>query len=379
MSTRPDHSLRHPEAAAKRPSKDDRPRALSSLQEKLSPVVVAIAALFFGAQAALAQPSAIDALATYGGPDREQRLVEGAKKEGELMLYSSMQHDSVAPLQKAFEEKYGIKIRIWRGAGTDILRRVTTEAKGSRFELDVSETDGFALEALYREGLLREVRSAYHGDLIPVALRTHAHWVGTRLNIHVAVYNTNLVKKEILPKSYADLLDPRFKGMLAIETDDYDWFGAVVTLLGEEKGLKLFRDIVAGNGLSVRKGHTHLTNLAAAGEVPLALTVYMQNVDVAKKNGAPVEWLLIPPSIARANGIAMAKRAPHPHAALLFYDFMLSDGQKVMLQREFVPTSRKIPTVASGIDLKFIDPAIVLDSGERWQRLYNEVIRGRRR
>jgi len=327
----------------------------------------------------LAQPVDIPSLATYMGPDREQRLIEGAKREGELMLYSSMQHDSVLPLQKAFEAKYGIKIRIWRGAGTDILRRVTTEAKGNRFELDVAESDGFALEALYREGLLQQVRSPYHADLIPVALRPHAAWVGTRLNIHVAVYNTNRVKKELLPKTYDDLLDPKYKDMLGIEADDYDWFGMIVTQLGEERGLKLFRDIVATNGLSVRKGHTHLTNLAAAGEVPLGLTVYLQNVDVAKKNGAPVEWLALPPTIARANGVAMAKRAPHPYAALLFYDFMISDGQRIMLQREFVPTSQKIRSVLDRVTPHFVDPDLVLDNGEKWQRLYNDVIRGSRR
>ena len=303
-----------------------------------------LAALLMPADATRAQEGAT-ALATYQGADRAQRLIEGAKREGELTLYTSMQLESSAPLQKAFEEKYGVKIRVWRGSGKDILQRAVTEAQANRADLDIVESDGFALEALYREGLLQEVRSPYLADLIPQALRPHAQWVGTRVNITAAVYNTNLVKKDTLPKSYQDLLDPAFKGALGIEADDYDWFGMLVGLLGEERGLKLFRDIVAGNGLSVRKGHTLLTNLVAAGEVPIGLTVFMQNADVAKKNGAPLDWFLIPPAIARANGIAMAKRAPHPHAALLFYDFMLSDGQQIMLKREFVPTSRKIPSV----------------------------------
>jgi iron(III) transport system substrate-binding protein len=149
----------------------------------------------------------------------------------------------------------------------------------------------------------------------------------------------------------------------------------LVGLLGEEAGVKLFRDIVAINGMSVRKGHTLLTNLVAAGEVPIGLTVFMQNVDVAKKNGAPLDWFLIPPAIARPNGIALAKRAPHPHAALLFYDFMLSDGQQIMLKREFVPTSRKVPSLLSRISLNFVDPDIVLDGGDKWQKLYNQVVR----
>src|SRR3954453_15373177 len=317
----------------------------------------------------------VAALASYLGPDREQRLIEGAKKEGELTLYTSMQLESSMPLQKACEEKYAIKVRVWRGSGKDILRRAVAEAQANRNDLDIVESDGFALEALHREALLQAVKSPYHADLIPEALRPQGQWVGTRVNIFTGVYNTNLVKPETLPKSYADLLNPAFKGKLGIEADDYDWFGMVVGLLGEDTGLKLFRDIVATNGMSVRKGHTLRTNLVAAGEVPIGLTVYMQNADVAKKNGAPLDWFLISPAIARPNGIALARRAPHPHAALLFYDFMLSDGQQIMLKREFVPTSRKVQSILSKIKLNFVDPAIVMDSGDKWQKLYNQVVR----
>ncbi len=323
---------------------------------------------------AFAQPSGAAALAAYQGADRERLLMAGAKRESELTLYSSMQVDSIIPLQKAFEAKYGVKIRIWRGSGKDILGRVVTEAAASRNDVDIMESDGFALETLRREKLLQEVRSPFLADLIPEALGPQAQWVGTRVSIFVGVYNTRLVKKESLPGSYEELRNPAYKGMLGIEADDDDWFGSVVGLIGEEKGLKLFRDIVATNGMSVRKGHTLLTNLVAAGEVPIGLTVFMQNADVARKAGAPVDWFLIPPTIARANAIAMAKRAPHPNAALLFYDFMLSDGQQIMLGREFVPTSRKISSVLSRISVNFVPPDVVLDQGAKWQKLYRDTV-----
>jgi iron(III) transport system substrate-binding protein len=315
-------------------------------------------------------------LATYQGADREQRLIEGAKREGELTLYSSMQVESLTPLQRGFEAKYGVKVRIWRGGGKDILQRVVTEAAGGRHEVDVMESDSFALEALGREGQLQAVSSPYAADLVPQA-RERRLWVRTRVNIVVAVYNTRLVKKEKLPKTYEDLLDPAFKGQLGIEADDYDWFGMLMGLVGEARGLKLFRDIVARNGISVRKGHTHLTNLAAAGEVPIGLTVFMQNVDVARKNGAPVDWFLLPPTIARPAAMGMAKVAPHPSAALLYYDFMLSEGQKIMLGREFVPTSTKIPSVLSRISVDFVSDELVLDQGAKWQKLYDDVLAGR--
>lgn len=337
-----------------------------------------IAALMTSPIPARAQPADAAALAGYLGPDRERMLLEGAKREGELTLYSSMQVDSITPLQKAFETKYGVKVRIWRGSGKDILQRVLTEAAGNRYDVDIAESDSFALEALHREGLLQPVESPYFADLIPEALRPQHQWVGTRLNIVAGVYNTQLVKPESLPKSYEDLRDPRFRGMLGIEADDYDWFGMVVGLMGEEKGLRLFRDIVSANGISVRKGHTLLTNLAAAGEVPIGLTVFMQNVDVAHQNGASVDWFLLPPTVARPDAMGVAKRAPHPTAALLFYDFMLSDGQQVMLGRRFMPASRKIPTLVSSgrIAVNFVPPDLVLDQGAKWQKLYTELLRG---
>jgi ABC-type Fe3+ transport system substrate-binding protein len=341
---------------------------------RICSILVAAALLALCGPPARAQPASPSALALYQGADRARLLLDGAKQEGELTLYSSMQVDSIAPLQKAFEAKYGVKIRIWRGSGKDILRRAMVESAANRNDVDILESDGFALEALVRENLLQEVSSPYLADLIPEALRPQRQWVGTRLNIFTGVYNTNLVKKESLPKTYDDLRAPAYKGMLGIEADDYDWFGMVVGLIGEDKALPLFRDIVARNGMSVRKGHTLLTNLAAAGEVPIGLTVFMQNADVARKAGAPVDWFLLPPTIARPNAIAMARRAPHPHAALLFYDFMLSEGQQIMLGREFVPTSRKIPSVLDRIKVSFVSPDLVLDQGAKWQQLYSDIV-----
>jgi iron(III) transport system substrate-binding protein len=339
-------------------------------------VAFAIGLLLAPAARAQSDWAALDALP---GPERAQRLIGGAKKEGELTLYGSMQVVSYSFLQKAFEQAYGVKIRLWRGAGAEILQRTVSEAKASRADFDAAETDGFALETMHREGLLAPVKSPYHADLIPEAVRPHGEWVGTRVNISAGAYNTSVMKPADLPKTFPDLLAPRFKGQLGIEADDYDWFGITMNLLGEEKGLALFRQLVATNGLSIRRGHTLLTNLVAAGEVTIGLDVYMQNVDVAKKTGAPVDWFLISPAVARFNGIAVAKRAPHPYAARLFYDFMLNEGQRIMLQREFVPASRKVRSVLDRVTLNFADPGVVIDQGEKWQRLYSEVVRSGRR
>ena len=145
------------------------------------------------------------------------------------------------------------------------------EARGRRFDADVFETGVIALELLQRERLLQEMKTSAVSALAAAAGPPHRQWLGTRFNIFSATYNTRLIRQDELPKHYDDLLDRHWKGKLGVEAEDSDWFGAVVTELGEERGLKLFRDIVASNGISVRKGHTLLASFVASGNCRLRL------------------------------------------------------------------------------------------------------------
>ncbi len=328
------------------------------------------------APAAVAQSSSPQGsleAATYKGADRQQRLIAGAKKEGTLLLYTSAPPDDVAILTDTFEKKYGVKVRVWRASAENVLNRTVTEARGNRFEVDIIDTNGPEMESLHREKLLQAVNSPYLVDLIPQAIQPHREWVGTRLNIFAFGYNPNLVKKADLPKSYEDLLDPKWKGKLGVDATDDDWFSAVVGVLGEARGLKLFREIVAKNGISVRKGHTLLTNLVISGEVPMALTVYNYKAEQLKNKGAPIDWFVFSPAIARSNGAGVLRHAPHPNAAVLYYDFMLSDAQTILLKRDFVPTSKKADTKLNRMPIKFIDSAVILDENDKWNKLFDEI------
>ena len=325
--------------------------------------------------ATASDPASVAAIAQYSGPDRAQRLLEGAKREGELNLYTSLTVKDMAVINDAFEKKYGIKVKMWRAGADKVLQRAVTEANGNRFVVDVVEVGALELEALHREKLLVAVKSPFHADLIPQAVPAHHEWVASRLNVFVHAYNTNKIKKEDRPKTYQDLLQPKWRGKLGIEASDEDWFATLVSALGEEKGLKLFRDISASNGFSVRKGHTLLTNLVAAGDVPFALTVYNFTAEQMKQKGAPLEWYVMQPAVARANGLAVARQAPHPHAAILYYDFMISEeGQQILAKRDFVTTSTKIKTPFGQTPLKLVDPVQMLDENEKWTRLYDEII-----
>src|SRR6266581_3570179 len=310
----------------------------------------------------------------YGGPDRLRKLIEGAKQEGELNLYTSAQSDDMGALVGAYEKKYAVKVNVWRASSEKVLQRAVAEARANRNTVDVVETNGPEMESLHREKVLQQVKSPHHADLIAPAIRPHGEWVGTRLNVFVQAYNTQAVRKQDLPKTWEDLLDPKWKGKLGIEQEDSDWLAGLFGDLGEAKGTKLFKEIVAKNGMSVRKGHTLLAQLVVSGEVPLALTVYNYKAEQFKGKGAPIDWFSIGTAIARPNGVGVARRAPHPHAAVLFYDFEISEeGQRILAQRDFVPTSKKVDTPLNKLPLKFVDARVTLDEYGKWVKLYEEI------
>ena len=332
---------------------------------------MALSALPAGVRAQDAGKAARD-LALYAGPDREARLVELSKKEGELSVYHV--YPALPVVMAAYTRKYGIKVRAWRAGSEAVLQRLTAESRGGRFDVDIVQNNGPENEAAYREKMLQEVGSPGLKDLMPGAAPAHKCWAAIALDIWVASYNTNAVKKDELPKTYADLADPRWKGRLAIEANNHVWFGTLLAELGEEAGIKLFSHIVATNGISARKGHSVLANLVASGDIPLALTVYSWIPEQLKKKGAPIESIGLQPLLAQPSTIAMLKRAPNPAAALLFHDFMLGEGQKLLADAQFVPASRLIDSPFARLPMKLIDPAKALDQQERWQKLFDDIV-----
>ena len=333
-------------------------------------------ALLLGCGHAQAQDSAkaVSArdLALYAGADRHERLLEAAKKEGTLTVYHV--YPGLPAIMDAFTKKYGIKIKTWRAGSEAVLQRVVAEARANRADVDIVQNNAPEHEAAHREKLLQEVRSPYFSDLIAQAVPAHHEWVGITLDIYTAAYNTNVVKKEELPKSYRDLQDPKWRGRLGIEANNHAWFGTLLDELGEEQGARIFNNIVATNGISARKGHSLLTVLVASGEVPLALTVYSWIPEQFKQKNAPIESLAIAPLIAQPSTIAMLKRAPNPASALLFYDFMLSEGQALLGQASYVPTSKKIAAPLVNAALKFIDPVRALDMQDKWMKKFDDLI-----
>jgi iron(III) transport system substrate-binding protein len=309
----------------------------------------------------------------YQGADRDQKLIENARKEGTVAIYTSLNLKDSVPITEAFEKKYGIKIVLWRASSEKVVQRSLTEARAGRFIADVYETNGPEMEILHREKLLEDFHSPWFKDIPPEAFPKHRQWVPDRFNFFVIGYNTNLVKPAEVPNSYEDLLLPHWVGRIGLEASDVDWFGAVIKGMGEQKGTAFFRKL-AEMKPQLRTGHTLIAELVAAGEIPLAAAVYNHNVERLTVKGAPVKWKPLQPTFGRPNAIGVAKNATHPHAALLFTDFMLSrEGQQIIKERNRVPSSMAVDSPLNKFKYQMIDPSIVLDESEKWEKLWSDL------
>jgi iron(III) transport system substrate-binding protein len=303
-------------------------------------------------------------------------LVDAARREGKVSLYTSMQLVDSGPLTQAFEKKYGVKVELWRASGENVVQRAMTEARAGRRDVDVFETDGAQMEILHREQLLRPMPAEFARDVPPAIVPPHLEYVPSRLTLYVMAWNTNVVKPADVPGTYEDLLDRRWAGRLALESADVAWFAAVAKAMGETRGLAYFRKLAAMKP-SMRSGHTLMAELVAAGEVPLAVDAHVQGIARLKERGAPIEWKPLQPAFGQPSSIGVARGAQHPNAALLFAQFVLSpEGQQVIKSRNRVPASTAVASPLNKFKYDTIDPAIVLDQWDRWEKLWSELFLG---
>jgi len=312
----------------------------------------------------------------YQGPDRDQKLVEMAKKEGTVSLYSTLTVPDARALSEAFEKKYGIKVSSWRGGSEKIVQRAISESQAGRYDVDVFEMNSPQMEILYREKLLEPFYTPVFKDIPPSAFPKHKHYVADRFVFFVLAYNTNLVKAAEVPKTYEEVLAPKWKGKLGLEASDVVWFAAVAKAMGDDKGLAYFKKLGAMKP-DMRTSHILLAELVAAGEIPMTLTAYNNNAETLKKKGAPIEWKPLQPAFGRPSAVGLAKNAPHPHAALLFTEFLLGkEGQEILKAANRVPSSLAVDSPLNKFKYELIDPAIVLDEWDRWSKLWSNLFLG---
>ena len=287
--------------------------------------------LTFGAQA---KPMSPAELALYQGKDREQLIVDGAKKEGQMTFYTSNTW-MAGHVSQEFGKKYPfIKPNIYRSDSKELIKRLTEEAGAGRQLADVAETGPEYMALMHSTGMIQEVLlpelTRYDEEAKVKGKKGVLYWISRELYISVG-YNTKLVAPGDVPKSMKDLLDPKWKGKMTIAgtTTGTQWIGAIVETFGME-----FLEKLAAQNINVQNiSGAALAELVVSGEVPLSPTIFNSNISTAKQRGAPVEWKPIDPVIGTTGMSGLIAKAPHVHAGLLFLDFLHSkEGQQAVIK-----------------------------------------------
>jgi iron(III) transport system substrate-binding protein len=257
-------------------------------------------------------------------------LIEGAKREGEVVYYASMNLSEANALIGEFEKRYPfVKVKLNRTGSEKLLTRVLTEARAKKNLADVIQTVEFSMHIFGRSNVLARY-TPQSNTLYPGEFKEDGLWTTVYYNAYVTGYNTKLVAPRLLPKSYEDLLDPKWKDKLMIESTKADWFAGMLQIMGQERGLQFMRAL-AKQQPSPREGHELLAQLVAAGEGFFDVNIPAASVERVKERGAPIDWTALGPVPAIMVGAGIANQSAHPMAAKLFLEFVLSrDGQKLM-------------------------------------------------
>lgn len=268
-------------------------------------------------------------------PDpRQRQLIDGAKKEGKMVFYTSVETEFARALTTAFEAKYPfIKTDVFRSTHARILSRMNVERRTAAYNADVVSVGEFETYHMQKMGFVALYRSPSAAAYPEGFKDPNGYWTDLYDNVIVTAYNTNRVKREELPKRYEDLLHPRWKGRMVLDENEDRWFANMLYLMGEKKGMELMQGLSKQN-IAIRAGRSLATQLLGAGEYDLQIVAYWYRPHLMKKQGAPVDWVGIEPAIVALHPISVVDRGPHPNAAKLFIDFVLSEeGQAIFVQR----------------------------------------------
>jgi iron(III) transport system substrate-binding protein len=311
------------------------------------------------------------------GEARTDRLRELAAKEGgRLTFYTSLASSDEDELSSAFEDAYDIEVSVYRASDEAVSQRLTQEHEASFHGADVVETDGTMLTVLSKQGILASFEPQGRAALVPGS--SHDGWTADRINTFVVAWNTDRVAERERPRAWEDLADPRWRGKLGLESGDFDWYKGLrdywlETGRSEAEADRLF-EAIARNGLVVT-GHSLLLELLAAGEIDVVASAFRSQAQAALQEGAPIAWRPpVEPVFTRAGGVAVVEGATHPAAAVLFAEWMIGDGQKIMVEVGRDPTRRDL-TVTKGIEQRVVGVVALAESEKEWSDRYERLLR----
>ncbi len=266
---------------------------------------------------------------------QSQDVVEGARKEGQLVFYSGMPIPDAQAILSALEKKYPfIKTTFYRATGSALVSRIQTEQRAGTHIWDVMNSTGFEPYALLEQGYFAKYDSGERKHFPEGHKDNDGMWATMYTTPMVVSYNPKLVAAADLPKDYADLLSPKWKGRLGMDSSDLEWYANLRKIWGAEMA-RSFREGLKRQEVRFAQGRTMLTGLLSGGEIALLVNNFLQNVIEAKRKGSPVEFLALDPVISAAGLVGINKLAPHPNAARLFVDFVLSrEGQDLIVKTD---------------------------------------------
>ena len=270
-------------------------------------------------------------LLSIGVPASAQSLIDGAKKEGQVVFYASMEAASAQRITASFEKKFPfIKVDATRIGSERMATRLVAEAQARKVRADVVQQSAFDFYGVFQKGLFESYfspeRAAFPGEYRD----EKGFWMMPAATLNVIAYNKRMVPANEVPKSFFDLTEPKWKGQLMMDENESKWMAGMIQYYGEAKTLDLMRRL-AQQEIQFRTGHTLLQTLVAAGERAVVVVAFANGVNRLKKESAPIEWISADPVIGLTFGMAVVKDAPHPNAARLFNDFLLSrEGQEAI-------------------------------------------------
>ena len=327
--------------------------------------------------------SKLAALEKVAPQERQQRLYELAKSEGEAIVYANMDVSAMKPLTDGFMKRYpGTKAASVHFSGAAIITRLDVEARAGKPASDVVLSGQLGVLALIEKKIAMRYRSPEREFFRDGLKDKDGLWTAYMTNVMVSAYNTRQIKKEEAPRTVEDLLKPRWKGKLTMDSQSYVWFGTMLQYLGEEAGLRFMRQLNEQN-ISHQRGRRLMTQLVAAGEFDMAVETNLNSVLTLNKQGAPLSFAPIQPYFLSPSLVFMSANAPRPYTGALFIDYLLSeDGQKIVVTTNRMPAHAKVKSpesqVLEGQDVRTPD---IFDIGKRYQAIgnrYREIFGGAR-
>jgi iron(III) transport system substrate-binding protein len=316
----------------------------------------------------------LDGFSLVAESAQPQSVIEGARQEGKLLIYSLLAVPDHSKIVNRFKEKYPfIDVSLIRpGASERITARVITEARAGRHLVDVIGVSRLNMFHLIQRGLVRSYESPERQNFDVNFQDRQGYWTAFYVNPEVMAYNTHMIPASAAPKNYQDLLESRWKGKLVMEETAIEWFATLVRHWGEDKGLSYMRRL-AGQELKMLRGNTLITQLIAAGEYAAAVSLNGPRVELTKRRGAPIDWVAPDPTVVDIVTLGIAAQAPHPNAAKLYLNHVLSkEVQEGLLEDELVKPSGRNDVKSSfmakiraaRVQMIFVDEA----TGEQWER-----------